>query len=387
MLGPMFETVLITRRGEAASRVARTCRQMGLDSVIVTPGTVQDRHVNAADRTISIGEGDGRFPAERLEEIVKESKADAVHLGYAGQPQMAELARAAERADVAIVGADADMLASLEDPETLPRAAQRARVRWVDRQDRPPRAREIGVIVAADSHGATEALGECDRSLLANPKTLVQESPAPEFIFRPDGQAFRASLFESARRLSAELSYAGLLEFRFYTDAAGKAYVFDVVPGLPRHHRLIEMVTGLDLIKLQLQIAAGEALPESLQILEPRGHAMSSYVITVDTDPEQVASKVSFAPAPQDRVRAEVSATIGARLPSDDWPLIAKVTTYEPVRHLALLSMDRMLAEAHIEPFQTNVGELRKVISDYSFRAGQYDSTNAQEWAKVEERA
>ena len=49
--------------------------------------------------------------------------------------------------------------------------------------------------------------------------------------------------------------------------------------------------------------------------------------------------------------------------------------------------MDRMLAEAHIEPFQTNVGELRKVLNDYAFRAGQYDSKNAQDWAKVEERA
>ena len=383
----MFETVLITPCGEVTSRIARTCRQMGLESVVVTRGGVQDRHAEAADRTVAIAEEQGPFPVERLEEIVREAKADAVHLGYAGQPQMAELARAAERADVAIIGADADMLSSLEDPETLPRAAQRAQVRWVDTQDRPPRAREIGVVVAADSHGATEALGEFDRSLLANPKTLVQESPAPEFIFRRDGQAFRAALFESARRLSTELSYAGLLEFRFYTDADGRAHVFDVVPGLPRHHRLIEMVTGLDLVKLQLQIAAGEALPESLQILEPRGHAVSAYVIAVDTDPAQPANKVRFAPAPQDRVRVAVSATIGAPLPSDDWPLIAKVTTYEPVRHLALLSMDRMLAEAHIEPFQTNVTELRKVLNDYAFRAGQYDSTNAQEWANVEEPA
>ena len=75
--------------------------------------------------------------------------------------------------------------------------------------------------------------------------------------------------------------------------------------------------------------------------------------------------------------RATSSATVGLPLPADDRPLIAKLTTYAPIRHRALLSMDRMLAEMRAEPFETNVQALRRILSDYAFRAGQYDSESA----------
>jgi biotin carboxylase len=64
---------------------------------------------------------------------------------------------------------------------------------------------------------------------------------------------------------------------------------------------------------------------------------------------------------------------VGLALPADDRPLIAKLTTYAPIRHRAILSMDRMLAEMRAEPFSTNVASLRRILGDYAFRAGQYD--------------
>lgn len=179
-------------------------------------------------------------------------------------------------------------------------------------------------------------------------------------------------LFECARRLAAELRYAGLLEVRFQIDPSGLAWVSDVKIGLPRHHTLIEMVTRLDLVALQLQIASGEAIPPELEHLEPRGHALDASILALDQE-EAVVSSYSVAPAPQGRVRATSSATVGLPLPADDRPLIAKLTTYEPIRHRALLSMDRMLAEMRAEPFTTNVPSLRRILSDYAFRAGQYD--------------
>jgi acetyl/propionyl-CoA carboxylase alpha subunit len=210
--------------------------------------------------------------------------------------------------------------------------------------------------------------------------TVVQETPSPELSFRADGDAFRTSLFESARRIAAELRYAGLLEVVFLIDPNRRAWASDVKIGLPRHHTLIEMVTGTDLVALQLSIASGEPIPSDVHAIQARGHALGASIVALDQQDGPV-SAFGVPPAPQGRVRATSSATVGLPLPADDRPLIAKLTTHAPIRHRALLSMDRLLAEIRIEPFATNVAAIRRILGDYSFRAGQYDRDSAMRFA------
>ncbi len=378
MLGRVFEKVLILRRGEAATRVARTCRRMGVESIVVAPkDEPASRHIEAADRSLEIEfEESHAIPIDQLPSILAEAGANAAHLGYRGQPEMFELASAAEKADVAVVGTDLDVLGALTDPTTLRAAADRAHVRTVHDTESLWRPRALEVLVAADAHGETAALAECDRSLSIGDQTIIHETPSPELSFRSDGEAFRMALFESARRLAGQLRYAGLLEIGFQIDPSGLAWAADVTIGLPRHHTLIEMVTGVDLVELQLQIASGAPLPPSLQDVQPRGHALEAAILATD-QPDAVVSSYSVAPAPQGRVRATSSATVGLPLPADDRPLIAKLTTHGPIRHRAILSMDRMLAEMRAEPFATSVQALRRILSDFSFRAGQYDSESS----------
>jgi acetyl/propionyl-CoA carboxylase alpha subunit len=351
---------------------------MGVESIVVAARDEPvSRHVEAADRSIEVDfEEASAIPTDQLPAILEQAGADAAHLGYQGQPEMFELANAAEKADVAVVGTDLDVLGALTDPATIHAAAERAHVRTTHDAESPSRPREIGVLVAADSHGATAAIAECDRSLSTSEHTLIHETPSPELLFRSDGAAFRMALFESARRLAAELRYAGLLEVKFLIDSSGLSWVSDVKIGLPRHHTLIEMAVGVDLVALQLRIASGEPIPEEIETLEPRGHALDASILALD-QPDAVVTSYSVAPAPQDRVRATSSATVGLPLPADDRPLIAKLTTFAPIRHSALLLMDRMLAEMRTEPFSTNAPGLRRILSDYAFRAGQYDSESA----------
>jgi acetyl/propionyl-CoA carboxylase alpha subunit len=355
---------------------------MGVESIVVAPkDEPASRHIEAADRSIEVDFEEAKgIPIELLPAILEEAGADAAHLGYQGQPEMFELASAAEKADVAVVGTDLDVLGALTDPATIGTAAERAQVRTVADAENLVRPREIGVLVAADSHGETTAIAECDRSLSTAEHMIIHETPSPELLFRSDGEAFRMALFESARRLAAELRYAGLLEVRFHLDPSGLSWVSDVKIGLPRHHTLIEMTTRLDLVALQLRIASGEPIPQDLEGTEPRGHALDAAILALDQE-DAVVSSYSVAPAPQGRVRATSSATVGLPLPADDRPLIAKLTTYAPIRHRALLSMDRMLAEMRAEPFSTNVQALRRILSDYAFRAGQYDTESALRFA------
>jgi acetyl/propionyl-CoA carboxylase alpha subunit len=295
---------------------------------------------------------------------------------------MWELASAAEKADLAVVGTDLDVLGALTDPAAVNAAAERAGVRTV--QDRDPifRPRELGVLVAADSHGKAVAIAERDRSLSLNEHILIHESPSPELSFRSDGESFRLTLFDSACRVASALRYAGLLEIGFQIDPEGRAWVHDVTIGLPRQHTLIEMVTKIDLVGLQLRIASGEKLPEELMWLEPRGHAVAASILALDHLDDEVSS-FSIAPAPQGRVRAAASAMVGLPLPADDRPLIAKLTTYDPIRHRALLTLDRMLAEMRTQPFETNLSDIRRVLADYAFRAGQYDTRSAERFARA----
>ena len=378
----VFQKLLILRRGEAATRVARTCRRMGVESIVVAPkDEPNSRHVEAADATIEVDfdEADA-IPVESLPSILERAGADAAHLGYQGQPEMFQLASAAEKADVAVIGTDLDVLGALTDQATIQAAADRANVRTVGDAPDLRRPRELSVLVAADAHGATVGIAECDRSLSIAGHTLIHETPSPELIFRADGEAFRMALFESARRIAAQLRYAGLLEVIFHLDPAGRAWVTDVKIGLPRHHTLIEMVTDTDLVALQLRIAAGEAIPEELEAIQLRGHALDASILALDQTDAPVSS-YSVAPAPQGRVRATSSATVGLPLPADDRPLIAKLTAHAPIRHTSLLSMDRMLAEMRAAPFNTNVSTLRQILGDYAFRAGQYDNESAARFA------
>jgi acetyl/propionyl-CoA carboxylase alpha subunit len=355
---------------------------MGVESIVVAPkDTPVSRHIEAADRSIEVDFDEASaIPSDQLPGILEQAGADAAHLGYQGQPEMFELASAAERADVAVVGTDLDVLGALTDPATIRAAAERAHVRTVHDAEDSSRPREICVLVAADSHGETTAIAECDRSLSTSEHTLIHETPSPELLFRSDGGAFRMALFESARRLAAELRYAGLLEVKFHICPSGLCWVSDVKIGLPRHHTLIEMVTRVDLVALQLRIASGEPIPEELETVEPRGHALDASILALDQQ-DAVVSSYAVAPASQGRVRTTSSATVGLALPADDRPLIAKLSTYAPIRHRALLSMDRMLAEMRVEPFDTNVPALRRILSDYAFRAGQYDSESALRFA------
>ena len=241
------------------------------------------------------------------------------------------------------------------------------------------RPRHVEVQVIGDKHGQLVALGERECSIQRRHQKLIEESPAPLLQFSRNSEDRRLALFEAAVRIAQEAGFYGAGTAEFIVDAEGRAYFMEWNPRLQVEHAVTEMCTGLDLVELQLRIASGEALPNSVLRAEPRGHAIEARIYA-----EEPAK--DFAPRPGEvktlrwptlapgSLRIESAIVAGSKVSGHYDMMVAKIITFGATRHQAILTLDRVLAETEIEPLVTNLDFLRRVLASESFRAGQYDT-------------
>ncbi|HEX7476342.1 MAG TPA: biotin carboxylase N-terminal domain-containing protein [Polyangiales bacterium] len=242
--------------------------------------------------------------------------------------------------------------------------------------DRP---RHIEVQIIADRAGNQLALGERECSIQRRHQKVIEESPAPALVFGRGGDDKRLALFDAALRIAKEANYYSTGTAEFILDAEGRFYFLEWNPRLQVEHAVTEMCTGLDLVELQLRIAAGEPLPKEALRAEPRGHAMEARLYAEDPDkgflprPGEVTT-LRWPPLAPGAFRVDSGVAPGSKVTPYYDPLVAKLVSFGATRHQALLTLDRVLAETEIEPLTTNVAFLREVLAHDSFRAGQYDT-------------
>jgi acetyl-CoA/propionyl-CoA carboxylase, biotin carboxylase, biotin carboxyl carrier protein len=361
-----MERLLIAERGEAAVRIARTAKRLGITTVALRrTGDPDDAlHLDACDEAQPEPEEPGA-----LAEIARACKADAVHPGYADR-LLHERVAALEAAGVSVVAASADALARCLEEGSVEAAAARAGLRPTPAEglDRP---RRLDMIAVADRHGGTAYLGEMELLVRQDGPPLLAESPAPALVMRHDGEAVREAMGQGTARLLGELGITGLATVHFLFDMDGRLWLSGITPGLTALHSPIELTSGLDLVEVELRVAQGEALWDGLFTLQPHGHAFAVRVEATGALGEPVTD-VRWPPAPHGRVRADPSVHVGM---APEEPLLIKVATFSPVRHQALLTLDRVLAATTVAPYATNVPALRAVLNDETFRACQYDVT------------
>jgi acetyl-CoA carboxylase biotin carboxylase subunit/3-methylcrotonyl-CoA carboxylase alpha subunit len=254
--------------------------------------------------------------------------------------------------------------------------------------DRP---RHIEVQVMCDGRGAAYALGERECSIQRRHQKIVEETPSPAAFFGgEEGEARRGGLFEAALRVVKEVGYVGAGTCEFIADAAGELYFLEVNARLQVEHPVTEMVTGLDLVELQLRVAAGEALPDLSQVTR-RGHSVEARVYAEDPSkgfiPKPGAiTELTWAggegEAQTERLRIESGVRAGSQVTPFYDPMVAKVVAWGETRDAALDTLDRALAETVLGPCTTNLAFLRKVIADPEFRVGRYDTKLAEAIAK-----
>jgi acetyl-CoA carboxylase biotin carboxylase subunit len=233
--------------------------------------------------------------------------------------------------------------------------------------------RHVEVQVLADRHGNAVHLWERDCSLQRRHQKLVEESPAPNL---PDN--VRQGLCTSAVRMVQAAGYQNAGTCEFLVDKDNKYYFIEVNARIQVEHPVTELVTGIDLVQMQIRIAAGESLPFKQSEIVHRGAAMECRINAEDP-------AAGFRPSPGvitrwqppggPGVRLDSHVVAGYRVPPNYDSLIAKLLVYQPTRTQALATMRRALAEFVVEGVKTTIPIHRDIFSNSSFVAGRVDTT------------
>ncbi|WP_330250863.1 biotin/lipoyl-binding protein [Nocardia sp. NBC_00565] len=438
----MFSNVLVANRGEIARRVFATCRRMGIGTVAVySDADAAAPHVAEADAAVRLP---GNTPAqtylrgELIIEAALATGADAIHPGYGFLSENAEFARAVLAAGLVWIGppveaieqmgskvaskkmmdaAGVPVLAELDPAEVteaqLPvlikaSAGGGGRGMRVVRSlgDLEPQisaarreaesafgdptvfceryletGRHIEVQVMADMHGTIWAVGERECSIQRRHQKVIEEAPAP-LVERTGGM--RARLFEAAKLAAGAIGYTGAGTVEFLADEAGEFFFLEMNTRLQVEHPVTECTTGLDLVRAQLEVAAGGELPAE----PPSMHGHSIEVRLYAEDPahdwQPQSGTVHRIDIPSVTTEFEILDKPGVRLDSGVVdgsvvgvhydPMLAKVISYAETRGEAARLLATALRRAKIHGLVTNRDLLVRVLGHPAFLAGDTDT-------------
>lgn len=441
-LNPAITNVLVANRGEIARRVFATCRRMGLDTVAVySDADAAAPHVSEADTAVRLP---GNTPAETylrsalIIDAALATGADAIHPGYGFLSENAEFARAVLDAGLAWIGppveaieqmgskvaskklmdvAGVPVLAEL-DPDEVTAAHLPVLIKasaggggrgmrvvrdladltsQIDAARREAESafgdptvfceryletgRHIEVQVMADAHGTIWAVGERECSIQRRHQKVIEEAPSP-LVERTEGM--RARLFEAARLAAGAIGYTGAGTVEFLADEQGEFFFLEMNTRLQVEHPVTECTTGLDLVRLQLDVAAGGTLPaeppamhgysiEARLYAEDPAHEWQPQSGTVHRiDIPLVAAEFDLLDRPG--VRLDTGVVTGSVVGVHYDPMLAKVISYAETRGEAARLLAAALHRAKIHGLVTNRDLLVRVLRHPAFLAGATDT-------------
>jgi acetyl-CoA carboxylase biotin carboxylase subunit len=232
--------------------------------------------------------------------------------------------------------------------------------------------RHIEVQIVADNYGNAIYLGERDCSIQRRHQKIIEEAPSPAV----DGR-LRKKLGELCLKGIKAINYRNVGTIEFLLDAKGNFYFMEMNTRIQVEHPVTEEVTGIDLVKLQIKLAAGEKLKIRQDDVKIKGSSIECRINAEDPEkrfmPSPGTINFLYVPGGKD-VRVDTHIYSGYRIPPYYDSLIAKVITKADTRKEALKKMDRALAEFLIEPIKTTIPFCRDVINDSNFKRGKYDT-------------
>ena len=437
-----FERVLIANRGEIARRIITTAREMGLGTVAVfTAADAAAPHATEADLAVELT-GDSLaetyLSAEALIDAARVSGADAIHPGYGFLSENADFARAVIGAGLTWIGPDPDAIIAMGskisakelmgeagvpllndlDPATVTdaefpvlikasaggggrgmrvardrseldtqvtEAKREAKSAFGDDAVFCERYLETGhhveVQIMADRHGTVWAVGERECSIQRRHQKIIEESPSPLIERLPH---VRSELFDAARAAASAIGYVGAGTVEFLATDDGEFYFLEVNTRLQVEHPVTEATSGLDLVRLQFEIAAGAPLPAD----EPpssTGHAIEArlYAEVPAADYRPAAGTLHTLELPGrahrfrsphgERAYVRIDSTAGdipLEVGTDYDPMIAKIITFAPNRADAVRALATQIRGARIHGIDTNRDQLVRILEHPEFAQG-----------------
>jgi propionyl-CoA carboxylase alpha chain len=427
--------LLIANRGEIAARIARTARRLGIVTVGVYSDADRDgAHLIDMDLAVALG---GSTPADsylRIDAIVDAALStgcDAVHPGYGFLAENVEAARSIEAAGLIWVGPTPEQISLLGDKIAAKRTAVAAGVPTTEIYEVAPdaplpdgipmpalvkaaaggggrgmrivrstgeladaitaaareakaafgdptvfiepyieRGRHVEVQIVGDGRGGVIHLGERDCSVQRRNQKVIEESPAPGL-----GDEIRSTLHEGAVALASHVNYRGAGTVEFLVGDGGTITFLEVNTRLQVEHPVTEAVTGVDLVELQLTVAAGHPLPITQDDVEVRGHAIELRVVAEDPAAGWMPSTgVIEAFEFPSSVRVDAGVAVGSQVTTDYDSLLAKVIAHAPDRASALAVAIDAMRRASIAGVRTDADALVAICSEDEFANGGVDT-------------
>ncbi len=232
------------------------------------------------------------------------------------------------------------------------------------------RPRHIEVQILGDEHGHLIHLGERECSIQRRHQKVVEECPSPLVLANP---ALRAQIGEAALRIARAANYSNAGTLEFLADQEGRFYFLEMNTRLQVEHPVTEWVTGLDLVRWQIRIAAGEPLAIQQTDVRWNGSAIECRVYAEDPENNFFPSPgniVQYAEPSGPGVRVDAGVYAGWTVPIEYDPLLAKLSVWAQTRPEAIDRMRRALAEYRVLGLTTNLQVLEQLIADDRFSCG-----------------
>ncbi|MBI1730794.1 ATP-grasp domain-containing protein [Candidatus Acetothermia bacterium] len=434
----MFKKVLVANRGEIAIRIFGTLRDLGIRSVAVySEADRESPHVIAADEACEIGPppaAESYLQFGKIIEAARKTKCDAIHPGYGFLSENPLFVEAVQTAGLVFIGPSADAMrqmgdkgearqlaehagvpitpgaSAMQNPKEIGKAARKLGLpvllkaaaggggkgmrlireareiseaigaaqreaqasfsdsRLIVEKFIQP-ARHIEVQIIADQQGNTIALGERECSLQRRHQKIIEESPSTAV-----SKSLRDELQRAASKLAKAVGYtsAGTIEFLLGQDDS--FYFMEMNTRLQVEHPVTEAVTGVDLVRLQLEVAAGKKLPLAQKDVQLRGHAIEARLYAEDPNREFLPMTgevlaLQWPNLPGFRVDSGIMAYQKIHAHYD--PMLAKLITWGPDREQARQRLIHALRETAILGLTTNRDFLIELLKSTEFSSGE----------------
>lgn len=449
----MFRKILIANRGEIALRVICAAKELGIRTVAVySEADRQSLHVRFADEAVCIGPAKSSESYLNVASIISAAEitnSEAVHPGYGFLAESANFAEVCETSKLTFIGPEPEVIRLMGDkdkarkamaqfgipvlpgsdvlktaaeaqeaaakigfpvmvkaaaggggrgmrevgsPEELPRAFETAQSEaqaafgssdvYLEKFAASPRHIEFQVL--GDSRRKVVHLGERECTIQRRHQKMLEESPSTAM----DGNT-RRELGHRVVLALAEIGYTNAGTVEFIMDKDRNLYFLEMNTRIQVEHPVTEMVTGMDLVKQQILIAAGESVGFEAETLAPRGHAIECRICA--EDPETFAPSAGkiteFSVPGGTGVRVDTAATADSVIPPYYDSLVAKLVVHGSDRPEAIRRMTRALDMFVVEGISTSIPVHRKIMADPDFLAGRFDTRFLERFSRNGERS